>query len=173
VALLRGINVGRHQRMVMADLRALLVSLGYDDVRTYLQSGNAVFTGPPARAAEIERRIASQIRADSGLDVMVLVRRSGEFSRVADENPFIARGARPKELHVTFLSEKPPAKRIATLDRDAFHPDDFEFGERVIYLRLPNGVMASRLPDWERLLGLTATSRSWGTVTRLRDLAAG
>ena len=170
VALLRGINVGRSKRVAMADLRALLESLGYGGVRTHLQSGNAVFTTGSAKAQALERQIASRIAADLGLDVKVLVRTADELARVVDRNPFVRRGADPKELHVAFLSAPAPAGRLAGLDPAAIAPDQVEPGDRVLYARLPNGMAGSRLPDWERLLGLSVTVRNWNTVTRLRDL---
>jgi uncharacterized protein (DUF1697 family) len=173
VALLRGINVGRNKRVAMADLRRLLESLGYNDVRTLLQSGNAVFTGGKGGAPALARQIASQIEADLGLDVKVLVRTAEQLAAVIEANPFVARGVSPKELHVAFLSAAPAPKKIAGLDRDKFAPDEFEVGDRVIYARLPNGQAGSRLPDWERTLGLTVTTRNWNTVNRLRDLARG
>ncbi|CAN5596349.1 DUF1697 domain-containing protein [soil metagenome] len=171
VALLRGINVGRNKRVAMADLRSLLESLGYADVRTHLQSGNALFTSS-AGEAELEAQITSRIESDLGLDVAVIVRRSDELAAVVDANPFVERGVDQKELHAVFLSAT-PAEDLATLDHDDYAPDEFEVGERVLYLRLPGGVMASRLPDWARLLRGTITQRSWKTVVRLRDLATG
>ncbi len=173
VALLRGINVGGKKRVAMSDLRALLESLGYRDVGTYLQSGNAVFTAARGKAKELERRIASAIDAELGLDVKVLVRTATELTTVIDENPFATRRADPKQLHVVFLSAAPASNKIASVDRDRLAPDQFEPGSRVLYLRLVNGIAGSRMPDWERALGLTATTRNWNTVTRLHTLAAG
>lgn len=173
MALLRGINVGRHKRVAMADLRRLLESVGFGDVRTHLQSGNALFTTGQSRGRALERQIESRIEADLGLDVKVLVRSAEELAVVVDENPFAAPGVDPKQLQVAFLSAAPPATQTTNLDRDAFAPDQFELGDRVIYLRLPHGFMASRLPDWERLLGMAVTTRNWNTVTRLHELASG
>jgi uncharacterized protein (DUF1697 family) len=173
VALLRGINVGRNKRVAMADLRRLLESLGCRDVRTLLQSGNAVFTGGRGGATARQRQIASRIDSELGLDVKVLVRTADQLAAVAEKNPFAARGVGPKELHVAFLSTAPAAKKLAGLEPEQFTPDEFEVGDRVLYLRLPNGIAGSRLPDWERTLGLTVTVRNWNTVTKLRDLAAG
>ena len=75
------------------------------------------------------------------------------------------------ELHATFLAAAPLAARISAVDRDACAPDEFAVGERVIYLRLRNGMTGSRLPDWDKQLGLRTTTRNWNTTTRLRDLA--
>lgn len=171
MALLRGINVGRNKRVAMADLRALLESLDYSDVSTYRQSGNALFTNQRGSAPSLERQIASRIEADLGLDVRVLVRAAEEIAALVDRNPFVAEKTDPKELHIAFLSAAPSAKKLASLNRDEFAPDQFELGDRAIYLRQPNGFMASRLPDWERLLGLSVTTRNWHTVTRIASLA--
>jgi uncharacterized protein (DUF1697 family) len=173
VALLRGINVGRHKKVAMADLRVLLASLGYGDVRTHAQSGNALFTTASGTARTLERDIAAQLDADLGLDVKVLVRSAVELAAVVDTNPFVGRNVDSKELHAVFLSKAVAAKTTAGLDLAACKPDEVDFGKRVIYVRLPNGVMGSRLPNWDRALGVDATMRTWRTVTRLCDLASG
>lgn len=173
VALLRGINVGRNKRVAMADLRALLEAFGFDEVRTHLQSGNAVFTDGKGGARQVEAKIAAAITDQLGLDVKVVVRSAGELAAVVDANPFVAEGVDPKELHVAFLSGAPSKAKLAGVDRDAVAPDRFSPGDRVLYLHLPDGVMASRLPNWERLLGLTVTVRNWRTTTRLREIAGG
>lgn len=173
VALLRGINVGRNKRVTMADLRALLESLGYDEVRTHGQSGNAVFATERGRAPELEGQIAARIEADLGMEVKVLVRAAGELAAVVDQNPFVARRIGAKELHVAFCSAAPSAGALATVDPEACAPDEFALGPGVIYVRLPNGVTGSRLPDWERVLGVDVTARNWNTVTRLHELTGG
>ena len=172
VALLRGINVGGNKRVAMADLRALLERLGYEDVRTALQSGNAVFVAP-GPSSELESQIRSKIVADLGLEVKVLVCSAEELSSVVKANPYPARGADLKELHVAFLSAGAPAQKLAAVNGDDYQPEEFEIGDRVLYLRLPNGVANSQLPNWDRLLGLDVTARNWKTVNRLRDLAGG
>lgn len=170
IALLRGINVGRNKRIAMADLRGMLESLGYDDVRTHLQSGNAIFVAGARKDETLEQEISSGIKATFGMDVAVLVRTAAELASVVDSNPFIARGAGADELHATFVASAPPAAKIAGVDRDACEPDEFAVGDRVIYLRLRNGVMGSRLPDWDRVLGVRTTTRNWNTTTRLRAM---
>jgi uncharacterized protein (DUF1697 family) len=171
VALLRGINVGRNKRVAMSDVRALLDALGYGDVRTHLQSGNAIFTTGRTAASKLEQQIFARIKADLGIDVSVLVRSSAELAAVVAANPFVAQRIPTNQLHAVFLSGVPQSSKVASVDHDAVAPDKFAFGDRVIYVQLPGGVMASRLPDWERLLGLRATQRNWNTVTRLHDLA--
>ena len=170
VALLRGINVGRAKRIAMPDLRAMLASLGYAEVRTHGQSGNAVFSSGQRKADALEREISARIRSDFGMEVAVLLRTAIEYRAAINTNPFVVRGATPNELHAAFLSADPAAATAAAIDHDTFLPDEFAFGQRVVYVRLPNGVMGSTLPDWDRVLGVRATQRNWNTATRLRDL---
>ncbi len=177
VALLRGINVGASTRVAMADLRDLLGGLGHGEVRTLLQSGNAAFTAEDgtgrSRAGRLEAAISEAIASELALRVDVLVRTAAELAAVVEANPFVARGDAPRELHATFLASAPAAAAVAGLDPAAAAPDEFELGDRVVYERLANGVMGSRLPDWQRVLGITVTRRSWNTVERLHALATG
>ncbi|HEY6469630.1 MAG TPA: DUF1697 domain-containing protein [Candidatus Dormibacteraeota bacterium] len=170
IALLRGINVGRNKRIAMADLRAMLKSLGYQDVRTHLQSGNAIFVAGKGKDATLEQEISAAIKATFGMDVAVLVRTAPELASVVDSNPFVAQGADSSELHATFVAAAPPAAKVAAVDREACAPDEFALGDRVIYLRLRNGVMGSRLPDFDKVLGIRTTTRNWNTTTRLREM---
>jgi uncharacterized protein (DUF1697 family) len=170
IALLRGINVGRAKRIAMADLRAMLESLGYKEIRTHLQSGNAIFVAGAGKDAVLEQQISAGIKKTFGMDVAVLVRTAAEIVSVVDANPFVARHVDTRELHATFLAAAAPAAKIAGVDRDACAPDEFAAGDRVIYARLRNGVMGSRLPDWDKVLGMRTTTRNWNTTTRLREL---
>jgi uncharacterized protein (DUF1697 family) len=192
VALLRAINLGRTRRVAMADLRAMLASLGYGDVRTHLQSGNALFTTPDpiaagatggggagdaaaveAAAARLEREIAARLAAECGFDVPVMVRSAGQLAQVVEANPFVARRVDEQELHAAFLSAAPPAEAVAAIDVTAYAPDELVVGDRVAYLRRPNGIQGSRLPDLGKLLGVEVTERNWRTVSRLHALALG
>lgn len=172
IALLRGINVGGNKLIPMADLRAMLESLGYEDVRTHIQSGNAIFNAGAGKDATLEQQISAGIKATFGMEVAVMVRTAKEIASVVDANPFVVRGVNTKELHATFLSATPPAAKIAAVDREACAPDEFAVGDRVIYVRLSNGVMGSRLPNWDKVLGVRTTTRNWNTTMRLRDLTA-
>jgi uncharacterized protein (DUF1697 family) len=158
--------------LAMADLRSLLESLGYGQVRTHLQSGNAIFTAPSASGPALERKIATRLEADRGLAVKVLVRSAEQVADVIAANPFVSTGADPKKLMVSFLAESPPHSLVTALDPAASLPDRFQFGDRVIYLHMPNGYMDSRLPPFEKLLGVAATTRTWRVVTRLGELTA-
>jgi uncharacterized protein (DUF1697 family) len=173
VALLRAVNVGGRNRIAMERLRELLEGLGYGEVCTHLQSGNAVFAAagtPPERvAAEIERALAEEL----GLMTKVLVRTQAELERVVAENPLLDVASDHARLLVTFLSQAPDREALSELVPADFEPDMFAVGEREIYAWYPDGVRATRLSNafWERRLGVVATGRNWNTVTRLLELA--
>lgn len=166
VALLRAVNLGPRNKLAMADLRDLLTGLGYGDVRTYVLSGNAVFTSPGGSAAAHERAIEAALSKDLGLDVRVLVRSAAQLKKVVAGLPFTTDD--PKALHVVFLSGQPRRGAVAA---DAYAPDEFAFGDKCVYVNLAHGVQRSGLPNWEKALGLTATMRSIGTVRKLAELA--
>jgi uncharacterized protein (DUF1697 family) len=172
-ALIRGINVGGRAKLPMAALKAGLTELGYEDVVTYIQSGNAVFrtAGRPATvAAAVERRI----REDAGLTVTVMVRTHTELSRVAERNPYLAGGHEPGRLHVLFLDAVPARAAVTRLDPDRSPPDRFHVDGRHVYLHHPNGLGRSRLSAdyFEKTLGVRATARNWNTVLKLVELTA-
>lgn len=164
VALLRAVNLGPTNKLAMADLRAMLEALGYEDVRTLLQSGNAVFTAGKTAAA-VEREVGDALRAHGlGPSVCAMVRSAAYLKKVAAGNPFAHHD--PKQLHVVFL-----ASRTKPIDTAKYAPDELAFGDRCVYVRLPNGVQGAKIPDWNKALGVPATMRTWRTVTRLLDLA--
>jgi uncharacterized protein (DUF1697 family) len=175
IALLRSVNLTGHNRIAMADLRAVFEVLGHSDVVTYVQSGNVVFTtgaaDPAALAAAIERRITR----DLGLEITTLVRTTAELARVVAGNPLLTRGRDPAHLHVTFLAAPAPAARVKAIDPSKYAPEAFAVRRREVYLYCPNGYGRTRLGNafFERALGTAATTRSWKTVTKLVELARG
>jgi uncharacterized protein (DUF1697 family) len=174
VALLRGINVGGNKRVAMADLRATLESLGYDDVSTILQSGNAVFTTPRSDPDTLGRAIERVIETRLGMDVKVLVRTGPELARIVSANPLPEAAAEPAKLHVAFLSAAPDAGWFESIDTSRYERDAFRLGERELYVWYRDGAGRSKLTNdmLERRLGVTATSRNWNTVTKLAELTA-
>jgi uncharacterized protein (DUF1697 family) len=173
-ALLRGINVGGHKKVPMAELRELLTELGHGDVATYLQSGNAVFSSTSqdeqALATALERAI--QQRFGFGVDCLV---RGGPYLRaVVDDCPFPAAELEGKQLHVTYFSQPVGPERLASIDAAAFLPEEFRLGDRALYLYAPNGLGRSKLAEAlgrpSLFKGIVATSRNWNTVVKLAEL---
>jgi uncharacterized protein (DUF1697 family) len=172
VALLRGVNVGGNP-LPMAGLRARCAELGARDVRTYLQSGNVVFTAG-ATAAQWEKRLAEALAGDSRLPVAVVVRTAAELRAVHEGNPFLGEdGVDPKTLHVTFLARTPAASAVAALAARESGGDRLRVAGREVYLHCPGGYGRTKLgnPVIERVAGCPATTRNWNTVTALVALA--
>lgn len=172
VALLRGINVGRHKQLAMGDLHDVVASLGHGTVRTHLRSGNVVFTSPGGDATAIAAGLEAAIADRLGLAPRVIVRSLAELAEVIRANPLPHAIAEPSRLHVVFLDEAPSAAAIQTFDSARYEPDEARFGKREIYVHYPNGSATSKLNDaaW-KALGVTATARNWNTVTKLLALA--
>ncbi|GAA4621430.1 DUF1697 domain-containing protein [Actinoallomurus vinaceus] len=172
VALLRGVNVGRDTKVAMADFKDVLAGLGHTDVRTHLNSGNAVFTAPEAPAEEIAAAIEDGLAAALGRTVPVMVRTADELRAIVENNPLEVRD--PAKFAVAFLAEPPDHERLRALDPAEFAPEELGLGEKDLYFYFPNGLGRAKLPPiLARRLGLQATVRNWNTVTRLLELAEG
>jgi uncharacterized protein (DUF1697 family) len=173
VAMLRGINLGGFHRVPMAELRTLLTDAGYEDVRTYVQSGNIVLRSP-AKAAEVELRLGTLLSERFGFDVPVIVRSRAQLAAVVKADPLGDVVDNPKRYQVSFLDSKPAAEAIARLQEQAIGDERVIARGREIYAWHPEGVARSKL--WNALagkgLGVTATARNWTTVTTLLDMAS-
>ncbi|MGW6062579.1 DUF1697 domain-containing protein [Streptomyces sp. NPDC055189] len=173
-ALLRGINVGGKKKVPMGELRPLLSDLGFGDVRTHLQSGNAVFTTEAADENDLAARVSEAIEGHFGFAVDVLVRDGAYLKAVADACPFPAADLEGKQLHVTYFSEQVDASRLDGLDQKAYLPEEFRLGDRALYLYAPDGLGRSKLGEVlsrpALFKGVIATSRNWNTVAKLVEL---
>ncbi|WP_327318551.1 DUF1697 domain-containing protein [Streptomyces sp. NBC_01235] len=173
-ALLRGINVGGSKKVPMAELRTLLEGLDLDDVRTYLQSGQAVFSSTHGDEESLAAEIGAAIEKHLGFGVDVIVRDHAFLKAVADACPFPAAELEAKQLHVTYFSAPVDEERYAGIDRDAHLPEEFRLGDRVLYLYAPDGLGRSKLAEQlskPRLnKGLIATTRNWNTVVKLVEM---
>lgn len=177
IALIRGINVGRNKRVAMADLRALLSDLGYADVRTLLQSGNAVFTAPGS-AASVATAIEEAMTGQLGVTARVLVRSPAQLGKAVDADPFGERAAEGSKHFLGFLDEKPAAAAVAAVpqlgpDADTA-PDEARLVAGHLYLWCPNGISRSTLwqVNWDKALDTAVTMRNWNTVTKLLELGS-
>ncbi|MFF9012264.1 DUF1697 domain-containing protein [Streptomyces sp. NPDC014870] len=177
--LLRGINVGGHRKVPMADLRSVLEGLGLRDVRTYLQSGNAVFTSDADEPAEeqLTSAIEDAIEQRFGFRVDCLVRSADYLAAVVEGCPFPAAELEGKQLHVTYFSAPVGPERFAPVDQQAFLPEEFRLGDRVLYLYAPDGLGRSKLAEAlarpALVKGIVATTRNWNTVAKLVEMTRG
>ncbi|MCH4209394.1 DUF1697 domain-containing protein [Bifidobacterium sp.] len=171
-ALLRGINVAGHRRVAMAELRELLESLGYRRVVTYLQSGQVAFDAEERPDDVIAARISQALSGKSRSAVDVIVRDHAYLDAVVSHCPFPADEYAPKQIHVIYCSARPDSARLDQVAADAFLPDRFAVGDRVIYCLLPSGIGRSKLAAQlvqPRVLGasIVATVRNWNTAKKL------
>jgi uncharacterized protein (DUF1697 family) len=171
LALVRGVNVGGKKKLAMADLRQIAEECGFEEVRTYIQSGNAVFRVKGMRTGTVAERLRAGIADRAGLAVDVVVRTRDELAAVVDDNPYVARGEDPAHLHAVFLIE-PASDPLGALDLDAYSPEEASAAGSHVYLFLPNGMGRSKLAvDLGRLEQARGTARNWRTVTTLLDMA--
>lgn len=171
IALLRGINVGGHNKVPMAELREACGEAGFVDVATYIQSGNVAL-----RADGSARKVAERLRAllteRFDVDVPVVLRSVGDVERVATSNPYLEEGVAEKELHVGFFLDRPRAARLADLPEQPPGRESFRVVGAEVYLHYPDGLGRSKLTSaWlDRAFGTTVTVRNWRTVNKLVDL---
>lgn len=172
VALLRGINVGGKNKLPMRDLVAIFEDAGCASVRTYIQSGNVVFTASAGVVKRLARDVAERIATHRGLSVPVVLRTAGEWGEAVDRNPYIKKGADPGLLFVAFLADAPAPERLAELDADRSPGDEFVVRGREIYLYLPNGAARTKLTNayLDSRLQTVSTVRNWRSVLALRDM---
>lgn len=174
IALLRGINVGGHKLVAMADLRDLLTQLGLSDVRTLLQSGNLVFRGTARTSAQLKRLLETGVEKRLGLRTDFFVRSAEDWNAVIARNPFRQEAEDdPSHLVVLFLKEAPIVGTVEALQAAITGPEVVRAHGRHAYIVYPNGIGRSRLTTAliEKTLGTRGTARNWNTVQKLGALA--
>lgn len=156
----------------MAELRDLLFALGYGDVRTYLQSGNAIFTNRSGNPVKLAREIEQGIKDKLGLSIRCLVWSAQELRATLSGNPFQKGATDGSKLFALFLSEQPDPMLLEAHDPTTLASEHIRVGERVIYQWCPDGFHAA--PNVgsfvEKHLNVAVTARNWNTVTRLNAL---
>ena len=172
VVLLRGVNLAGRNRVAMPRLREALAEAGFEDVRTYVQSGNVVLSSrarPSTVAAKVERAIHDEF----GLDIPVVVRTRDEVAEVVGRNPLGEVATNPKRYQVTFLAEPVGRDVVERIQAEAAPGEKVAVEGREIYAWHPDGVGRSKLATLlsGKKLGVTATARNWTTVTKLLELA--
>jgi uncharacterized protein (DUF1697 family) len=171
--LLRGINVGGHRQVGMTNLRNFLTELGFDNVRSLLQSGNLVFGSRSRFGAELERYLEVEAAKRLALESDFFVRTAEEWKSVVRQNPFRKEAERdPKHLVVLFLKNAPAPKDVALLQADISGPELVKAKGKQAYIFYPNGIGRSRLTNAmiEKRIG-RGTGRNWNTVLKLDVIA--
>ena len=173
VALFRGINVGGHNKLPMADLRRHLVALGCNEVQTVVQSGNAVFESGQRSTTALESAIAEAIHEAHGFRPAVLVLDAGEFVARLEATPVPDAVDDPKTLPPFSAAEKPREPDLDKIESARSPTERCTLIGDVLYLHAPDGIARSKLAAGaERWLGVPVTARNWNTLEKLRGLAA-
>ena len=171
ISVLRGINVGGHNKVLMNDLKALYESFGWKNVTTYIQSGNVIFqTNEEISTSKVAEKIKNAIFRKYGFEVPVIVRTLEEMNRTVKMNPFLnEKNVDEEKLHVTLLSELPAKDLALAVSENDFLPDRFVIKGKDIYLFCPNGYGNTKISNnfFEKKLKVIATTRNWKTIKKL------
>jgi uncharacterized protein (DUF1697 family) len=178
ISMLRGVNVGPHNRVKMDALRALYQSLKLEDPRTYVQSGNVIFRTKDSRVTEktitqLAERIQNAIAQEFGFRPAVILRTPQEFRSVIAANPFAGRKhLDPTRLLVTFLASEPATEARAQLLALKPNPEELHLIGREVYIYFPNGIGRSKLPwaSMEKKLETPGTARNLNSVIKMLEI---
>jgi uncharacterized protein (DUF1697 family) len=172
VALLRGINVGGNTMINMGELRRTFEALGFENVASYINSGNLAFDIRKSLETSLVSKIENAVESRFGKPVRVMVREQADIGRILANNPYEGEYTSHKEMHVLFLNEELSADKAAQLREAAPGPEKFTIAGREIYCYLPMGVADSFLGRglFEKKLKVAVTARNWRTVEKLAGL---
>ncbi|MGF9979285.1 DUF1697 domain-containing protein [Viridibacillus arvi] len=177
IALLRGINVGGHNKIKMAELKQMFERMGFTRVKTYIQSGNVLFESDE-KEPFILKRIVHEIKAVFGFTISVILRTSSELERITGECPFSKEeisdaeaSSEGESLYVALLLEVPSQERIEGLSTFRTEYEDFRFEGREVYLLFQKSIRNSKLANNVQKLGVPVTIRNWKTMNKLTTLA--
>lgn len=172
VVLLRGINVGGHNKIPMKELRSLCEGLGWTDVQSYIQSGNLLVTTDAAKES-LEEELEQAIERRFGISIPVIARYAGAWSNYIENNPFVAAAGEDPSRVMLALSKHPITEGAAErLQEYAAAGERVAAGEDVLYGYFPSGAAVSKLTPalFDRLVGSSVTVRNWRTVLKLGSM---
>ena len=171
IALLRGVNVGGAKRVPMADFRELLADLGYTDVVTLLNSGNAVFRAAKGAPASHAGRIAAALASELHVEAPVVVKSAAELDAIVADNPIAVRPEHHSRFLVAFTQDRRSLAGLADLEPLVRKPERFALGRQAAYLLCANGILQSKAGEaLLGKLGRAATTRNLATTLKLQAL---
>ena len=171
IVLLRGINVGGKNKLPMAELRTLLSENGYENVKTYIQSGN-IFLNSRKTAEKININIKFLLKQHFDYDIPVVTLTAEEIKTCFTHNPYLKIEEDIKNLHVTFLNTAPEKDSIENISIKKANNDSYVIEGRIIYLHTPDGYRNTKFTNgqFEKKLMVQATTRNWRTTTKLFEM---
>ncbi len=172
IALLRGINVSGQKKIKMADLKSHLEEIGFENVQTYIQSGNVLFESDESSIDKLENRIIDKIKEKYGWDVPTLVKTATDFQRALDNNPYV-NDKEDQKVYFVFLKEEPAPEHVDKLAQTDYSPELYTIDGKNIYLYPANGFGKAKLNNnlFEAKLKVQATTRNLKTVRTLLEMA--
>lgn len=173
VALLRGINVGGNTMIKMAELKAAFEKCGFENVVTYINSGNLAFDSRKTSEDRLASRLETSIEAGFGKAVDVMIREQTDIRRIIENNPFAGEYESHKQMHVLFLKESLPTEKENLLKETDFGDERLMIDGREIYFYLPIGVadsLFSKKAPLDKKPRVAYTARNWRTVEKLSIL---
>jgi uncharacterized protein (DUF1697 family) len=173
ISMLRGVNLGPHNRIKMEALRSMYESLGLQDSRSYVQSGNVIFRAKEKNKQKLAEKIQVAIEKAFKCRTAVILRTTEELRQAIAATPFADRNLEPGKILVTFLAADPPAWTHDKLSGLKTHPEEIHFKGRELYIYFPNGAGRSKLP-WSQLpelLKVAGTARNWNSVLAMLQIA--
>ena len=172
IALFRGINVGGNNSLPMKELVVILDEAGARKIKTYIQSGNAVFESEEKNLAQLSKKLAAEIKKRHGFEPYIHIIEFEALKKAIEENPFPEAESDPSSLHLGFLVTKPKSPDLEKLSCLKKESERFHLSDGVFYLHAPEGVGRSKLAaSSEKLIGVPMTDRNWRTVCKIRELA--
>jgi uncharacterized protein (DUF1697 family) len=172
ISILRGINVGGHRKIKMADLRKMYEKMGFADVKSYIQSGNVIFKTERKNIPSLEKELEEAIEEKFGFDVPVIIREKNEWKQVLDENPFLKTDASTEDLFVSFLSQTPNADLLKMLEKRETENDQIQLIGKNAFLKIQGSYHKTPLNNqWlEKTLQVKSTTRNWKGVLKIWEL---
>lgn len=171
VALFRGINVGKAKRIAMADLRALLATLGYTGVATLLNSGNAVFSGRSAANARHAMRIREAVGKTLGIDAHVIVKSAAEIDGIVGDNTLGRACTDDSRLLIALVQDDESLEAVKKLSEEDWGNEKLHVSRRAAYLWCADGILESEALDrLLRALKGVGTTRNWATLKKIQAL---
>ena len=174
VSMLRGVNLGPHNRVKMEALRALYESLKLREPQSYVQSGNVIFKTDERDLIKLTKRIEGAIEKKFGFQSDVVLRSTAELRDAIARNPFAKRrGIEPSKLLVTFLAGDPGEEARVKVRAIQCAPDEVFIDGQEVYIYFPNGVARPKLslPTIPKILKVPGTARNWNSVTKMLEIA--
>ncbi len=174
ISILRGINVSGKNLIKMETLRKAYENLGFQDVKSYVQSGNVVFNAEAIDPKTLAEKISEMIAQEFGMEVPVIAFEAEKLERVITQSPFTKDSEKdPKFLHVTFLASIPAQVDMTAIEEKKQAGEEITIVNDAVYLYCPNGYGKSKLTNnfLENKLKVSATTRNWKTTNQLLNMA--